>query len=366
MALTACSSAETAVTGNTTEAEKTKVEKMESAEAAEETKAETKEETKEETKAETEAAKAEGEEVSGSLTVYTSQPEADIQALVEAYNNKYPNVKVEIFRSGTEEVISKVQAEKEADSVLADVLLVSDAATFESLKEQQLLLSYESPELDGIDSGYYDADHTYTGTKIISTGIIVNTDVISDTITSFSDLTKEEYKDEVIMPSPLYSGAAAYNLGVITRTEGLTWDFYKKLKDNGVKVDKGNGAIQKAVVAGEKGLGMIVDYMALRSKADGAPVEFVYPEEGSLIVTEPIAIVNGTSHEAEAQSFVDFILSEDGQKATAEIGYTPIRKGVAAPEGFRTADEITNLTYDINELVKTREQDKAEFAKMFE
>lgn len=285
---------------------------------------------------------------------------------MEAYNEMNPDVKVEIFRSGTEEVVSKVLAEKEANAIQADVLLVSDAATFESLKAQDLLMSYESPELDGIDSGYYDADHTYTGTKIISTGIIINTDVISDAPASLADLTKEEYKDEVIMPSPLYSGAAAYNLGVITRTDGLGWDFYEKLKANNVQVDKGNGAIQKAVVAGEKGLGLIVDYMALRSKADGAPVEFVYPTEGSLIVTEPIAIVNGTSHEEEAKSFVDFILSDDGQKATAEIGYTPIRKGVAAPEGFKTADEITNLTYDINELVNTREQDKADFAKMFE
>lgn len=314
----------------------------------------------------TEAVKEEKETVTGSLTVYTSQPEADIQALVEAYNKENPGVKVEIFRSGTEEVIGKVRAEKQAGSVLADVLLVSDAATFESLKAEDLLMSYESPELDGIDSSYYDADHTYTGTKVISTGIVVNTDIISDSITGLEDLLKPEFKDELIMPSPLYSGAAAYNLGVITRTEGLGWDFYAGLKENGVKVDKGNGAVQKAVVAGEKGLGLLVDYMAIRAKADGAPVEFVYPKEGSLCVTEPIGIVNGTGHEQEAKSFVDFILSDEGQKATAEIGYTPIRKGVAAPEGFRAVDDITNLTYDIATLVETRESDKEEFAKMFE
>lgn len=349
LALTGCGTADTQPATETTTGQA-------STQAAETTATQT-------TKAETEAAET---ALTGTLTVYTSQPEADIQALVESYNELNPDVKVEIFRSGTEEVISKVLAEKEVGAVQADVLLVSDAATFEALKSQDLLMSYESPELDGIDAGYYDADHTYTGTKIISTGIIVNTDVISDIPTSLADLTGEEYKDEIIMPSPLYSGAAAYNLGVITRTDGLGWDFYEKLKANGVQVDKGNGAIQKAVVAGEKGVGMIVDYMALRSRADGAPVEFVYPAEGSLIVTEPIAIVNGTSHEAEARSFVDFILSDEGQKATAEIGYTPIRKGVAAPEGFRSADEITNLTYEIGELVNTREQDKADFAKLFE
>ena len=135
------------------------------------------------TAAETTAAEttaAEKKDASGTLTVYTSQPEADIQALVEEYNKSCPDVKVEVFRSGTEEVVSKVLAEKEAGSVLADVLLVSDAATFESLKAKDILMRYESPELSEIDPSFYDADHTYTGTKIISTGIAVNTDVISN------------------------------------------------------------------------------------------------------------------------------------------------------------------------------------------
>ena len=67
------------------------------------------------TAAETTAAEttaAEKKDASGTLTVYTSQPEADIQALVEEYNKSCPDVKVEIFRSGTEEGVSKVLAEK--------------------------------------------------------------------------------------------------------------------------------------------------------------------------------------------------------------------------------------------------------------
>ncbi|MCC8127337.1 MAG: ABC transporter substrate-binding protein [Clostridiales bacterium] len=286
--------------------------------------------------------------------------------MVETYNKSFPDVKVEIFRSGTEEVVSKVLAEKQTGSVLADVLLVSDAGTFEELKNQDLLMSYESPELEGIDSSYYDSEHTYTGTKLITTGIVVNTELIDEIPAALADLTKDIYKDELIMPSPLYSGAASYNLSVITRTDGLGWDFYQGLKDNGVKVDKGNGTVQTAVVAGEKGLGILVDYMAVRSKADGAPVEFVYPEEGSLCVTEPIGIIKGTAHEEEARSFVDFILSEEGQIATAEIGYTPVRTGIDAPEGLRAADEITNLSCDMEELVAGREADKEEFSKMFE
>lgn len=317
------------------------------------------------TESPTSASEPQEKVLSGEMTVYTSQPEADIQALVQVFNQEYPEVTVNVFRSGTEEVVSKILAEKKTNSVLADVLLVADAATFETLKNEDLLMSYQSPELDGISSEYYDSDYMYTGTKIISTGIIVNTDMVSDTVTSFNDLTKDGLKDSTIMPSPLYSGAAAYNLGVLTRT-GLGWEFYESLKNNGVEVGKGNGSVQTAVVAGEKGCGVIVDYMALRAKADGAHVDFVYPEEGSLCVTEPIGIVKDTKNEELAKAFVDFILSEEGQQATAEIGYTPIRSGVAAPDGFKTVDEISNLTFDIKTLVDTREADKKQFAELFQ
>lgn len=304
--------------------------------------------------------------VKGNLTIYTSQPEADIQALVQVFNKVQPDISVEIFRSGTEEVVSKVQAEKQAGSVLADVLLVSDAATFESLKNDQLLMSYESPELTGISSDFYDAEHTYVGTKIITTGIIVNRDMIQDEITGYADLLEDFAKNNIDMPSPLYSGAAAYNLSVLTRTEGIGWEFYEGLKDNGVKVDKGNGTVLNSVLSGEKGIGIIVDYMAFRAQAEGSNVEFIYPKEGSLIVTEPVGIVNGTKNEEAAKAFVDFIISEEGQKATAEIGYTPIKSGIEAPEGFKSADEITNLTYDLTTLVTEREADKDAFGKLFE
>lgn len=305
------------------------------------------------------------EKLKGEVTLYTSQPEQDVQALIEAFNQKQPDVKVNVFRSGTEEVVSKVLAEKKAGAVKADLLLVADAATFESLKSENLLMSYESPELKGISSDYYDAEHTYTGTKIISTGIVINTDMVKKVPTGYKDLTDAAYRDSLIMPSPLYSGAAAYNLGVLVRTNGIGWDFYKALKANGISVQQGNGAVEKAVLAGQKSCGIVVDYLPLRDKAKGSPVEFIYPSEGSLSVTEPIGIVNGTPNEAQAKAFVDFILSDDGQTATSVIGYTPIKSGIKAPEGFKSVDEIKNLTYNISELVKTRDGDKQEFSKLF-
>lgn len=309
--------------------------------------------------------KEEGDGVSGTLDFYTSQPDADAQGLVDAFKKQNPDVEISIFRSGTEEVVSKIQAENQGGNIQADVLLVADSVTFENFKAEELLLSYESPEAEFIDEEFVDPDGTYAGTKIMATGIIINTNEVTDLPDSWSSLTDAATKGQAVMPSPLYSGAAAYNLGVITRQEGLGWDFYEALRANDIMITQGNGAVLESVATGEKNYGMIVDFLAARAKNDGSPVELIYPKEGVPVITEPVGILANTENEEASKAFVDFILSEEGQKLASEQGYTPIREGIEAPEGLKTLEEMTILNAEASELLETRNDDKAKFGKIF-
>ncbi|RCW74925.1 ABC transporter substrate-binding protein [Saliterribacillus persicus] len=304
-------------------------------------------------------------DLSGELNFYTSQPDADAEQLVEAYKEKYPDVDVSIYRSGTEEVISKIQAEKEAGDVQADVLLVADAVTFESLKQQEMLLSYESEEAGAIPANFVDEENMYFGTKVMSTALVVNTENVTDLPTSWNVLTEEAANNNMIMPSPLYSGAAAYNLGVITRDDRFGWDFYENIEANGATITQGNGAVLKGVAAGEADYGMVVDFIVARAEAEGSPVTIVYPEEGVPVITEPIGIMKDAENEDAAKAFVDFVLSEEGQQLAVDIGYTPIREGMDAPEGLKTIDEMDVIEADVKELYKSREEDKGRFNQLF-
>lgn len=306
-----------------------------------------------------------GAGVSGSLDFYTSQPDADAQGLVDAFKEENPDVDINIFRSGTEEVVSKIQAENQGGDIQADVLLVADSVTFENFKAEELLLAYESPEAEAIDEAFVDPDGTYAGTKIMATGMIVNTNEVTELPSSWSALTDTATNGQAVMPSPLYSGAAAYNLGVITRQEEFGWEFYEALRANDITITQGNGAVLESVATGEKNYGMIVDYLAARAKNEGSPVELVYPEEGVPVITEPVGIMANTENEEASKAFVDFILSEEGQQLASEQGYTPIREGVEAPEGLKTLDEMTILDSEAVELLETRDEDKAEFGQIF-
>ena len=300
---------------------------------------------------------------SGPLRLYTSQPDEDAAQTVEAFEAAYPDVRVELFRSGTEEVISRFLLEAEAGEPQADVLLVADAPTFESLKAQQLLEPYCSPEAENIDATFYDADCTYFGTKVLATVITYNT-ALAKPVASWSDLTSVQ-PGQVIMPSPSYSGAAAYNLGVFARTPNIGFGWYEQLEANGAVLTQGNGTVARNVAAGEQSYGMVVDFLAIRAREEGSPVEVVYPAEGVPVITEPVGIVAGTPNLEAAQAFVDFLLSQQGQQVAATIGYQPLRDDVAAPAGFPALSEIKVLTADPAELAKTRDADKERFRTLF-
>ncbi len=311
------------------------------------------------------SSETEGEGVSGTIDFYTSQPDADAQGLVDAFKKQNPEVEISIFRSGTEEVVSKIQAENQGGNIQADVLLVADSVTFENFKAEELLLNYESPEAESIDDAFVDPDGTYAGTKIMATGMIVNTNEVTEMPDSWMALTDSSKKGQAVMPSPLYSGAAAYNLGVMTRQESLGWEFYESLKANDITITQGNGAVLESVATGEQNYGMIVDFLAARAINDGSPVELIYPKEGVPVITEPVGILANTENEEASKAFVDFILSEEGQQLASEQGYTPIREGVEAPEGLKTLDEMTILDAEAVELLETRNDDKARFGKIF-
>jgi iron(III) transport system substrate-binding protein len=299
------------------------------------------------------------------LVIYTSQPNEDAQATVDGFKAANPGLEVEWVRDGTPKIMAKLMAEIEAGNPVADVLLIADTVTLERMKQAGQLLAYRSPEAKNLDASLYDADGHYYSTKLITTGIMYNTQAAMKPA-SWKDLAKPEAKGLVAMPSPLTSGAALIHAQTLTGVDGLGWDYYRQLKDNGAIAAGGNGAVLKSVASGEKAYGMVVDYLPIREKAKGAPVEFVFPEEGVSAVTEPVAILSSAKHEEAAKKFIDYILSDEGQKVQLDLGYIPVHSGLGVPAGFPPREEIKVLPLNAADALKNSEQDLKSFSDIFD
>ena len=298
------------------------------------------------------------------LVLYTSQPNEDAQATVDGFMAANPDIKVDWVRDGTPKIMAKLQAEIAAGNPVADVLLIADTVTLERLKQEGKLLAYVSPEAGNYDASLYDKDGYYYSTKLITTGIVYNTAAAMKPA-SWKDLARPEARGLATMPSPLTSGAALIHTQTLAAVEGLGWDYYKALAENGATAAGGNGAVLKAVASGEKAYGMVVDYMPIREKAKGAPVEFVFPAEGVSAVTEPVGILASSKNVEAARKFVDYVLSAEGQEGFVKLGYIPARNGIAMPEGFPARDTIRVLPLDAATALKNTEADLATFSGSF-
>ncbi|OQP85965.1 ABC transporter substrate-binding protein [Rhizobium rhizosphaerae] len=295
------------------------------------------------------------------LVLYTSQPNTDAQQTADAFMAKHPGIKVEWVRDGTPKIIARLRAEIEAGQPQPDLLLIADVVTMEGLKKEGRLMAYPAADTAAFDPALMDRDKTYFSTKLITTGIIYNTKA-PFVPQSWQDLTDAKARGLIAMPSPLASGAALIH--AVTLTENLPggWDYIKALGANQAQASGGNGDVLKAVSGGDKLYGMIVDFMAIREKAKGAPVDFVFPAEGVSAVTEPVAILKTAKNPEAAKAFVDFLLSPEGQALEVSQGYIPARNDVALPAGYPARQTIKVMPFDAAKALSAEKDNKEKFA----
>jgi iron(III) transport system substrate-binding protein len=150
-------------------------------------------------------------------------------------------VEVDVFRSGTTEVMGKLAAEFAAGAPKADVLLLADARDHGGAEEGRAAVPYREAKVEASIRAPTTPDRTYFGSKLITTGIAVNTAAKSAAHIvgrpSRSPSTRAGRHAE-----PLYSGAAAIMLGTMTSRPDLGWSYFEKLKAADAVAVRGNGA----------------------------------------------------------------------------------------------------------------------------
>ena len=300
----------------------------------------------------------------GKLVLYTSQPNQDAQQTIDAFKAKHPKVNVTFVRDGTPRIVAKLRAEMEAGQAQADILLIADAVTMEDLKKEGRLLVYPEADVAPYASGVHDKDKAWFATKLITTGIIYNTRAPLRP-QSWADLLKPETRGQVVMPSPLASGAALIHAATLTSNLAEGWGYYEKLKANGAIAATGNGDVLKQVAGGEKLFGMVVDFMAIREKQKGAPVAFVFPKEGVSAIGEPVAILKSTKNPEAARAFLAFLLSKEGQELALKQGYVPAHPQVALPAGFPDRSDIKLMAFDPAKALADAKQNTKRFSDIF-
>jgi iron(III) transport system substrate-binding protein len=306
---------------------------------------------------------ASAQDVSGPLVLYTSQLEPDAAGTVEAFRRRHPAVQVEWIRGGTGQIMTRLRAEIAAGAPRPDLLLLADSLTFEALKAEGRLRRSPEVQAGGVPAEHLDPDRAYFGTKLITTGIMHHQRA-PFAPRAWADLAEARARNQVAMPSPTVSGAAAIHLLATVQNPALGWGYVERLVANGVQARGGNGPVMQAVAGAERAFGIVIDYLPIREAARGAPVRFVFPADGVSAITEPAAILSTARNVPAAVAFMSFLLSREGQELASRQGFLPADPAVAPPQGFPDPRGIRVMPLDAARAAREQEEVMRRFAAL--
>ncbi|HET7508959.1 MAG TPA: sulfate ABC transporter substrate-binding protein [Solirubrobacterales bacterium] len=165
-------------------------------------------------------------------------------------------------------------------------------------------------------------------------------------IKSFKDI--EDKDVEVVTPNPFSSGSARWNIMAVygaALEEGDSPDqALEAVKTVLEKTVAQPGSGRDAFSAFSQGQGDVLltyENEAIKAEKEGEDVEYVIPP-ATIQIETPIAITEGAPPEAEA--FLEFLWSDEGQELWAENGYRPIDPKLVDPKQFPTPKQLFEIS----------------------
>ncbi|MBH5319738.1 putative 2-aminoethylphosphonate ABC transporter substrate-binding protein [Paenibacillus sp. GSMTC-2017] len=318
------------------------------------------------------SSKAENTEASGEINVYTSIEEEHVKTYLASFHAKYPDVKVNIVRDATGIMTAKLIAEK--DNPQADVVWGLAATSLLVMDDMQMLEGYEPVGTDRVLPEFKDTANPpkWVGIDIWETAIIANTVELEKrklpVPQSFEDLAKPEYKGLIAMPHPASSGTGYLTVNALIQLyKDQAWSYMDKLHDNMMIYTHSGSKPAKMAASGEVPIGISYGFSGIQQKQKGAPVEVIFPKEGSGWELEANALVKKKDIKPEAKLFLDWAISDEPMKEyNKNYAILSIKQeGAAIPEGY-AKDPVSQLAkLDLYQAARDRESVLADWEKKY-
>ncbi len=261
------------------------------------------------------------------LTVYTAVEAVDLDRYKETFEKANPDIKINWVRDSTGVVTAKLLAEK--DNPQADVIWGLAATSLLLFKSEGMLEPYAPAGVDKLDPRFVDTDSppTWTGMDAYVAAICFNTVEAEKhglpKPTSWKDLTNPIYKGHIVMPNPSSSGTGFLDVSAWLQIFGEkdAWDFMDGLHQNIAAYTHSGSKPCKMAGAGETVIGVSFEFPGAKAKEAGAPIDIIFPSEGSGWEAEATAIVAGTANLEAAKKLVDFAVSKEANEMY-NVGYS--------------------------------------------
>ena len=306
------------------------------------------------------------------VVIYTALEPEQITDYMKAVRKSLPNLDVKMLRLSTGDISARFMAEK--DNMQADLIWGVGATNMLVFKNAGLLEPYAPKGLERVQPLFRDTANppAWVGIDIYMSAFCFNTEVAKrknlPRPTSWADLTKPVYKNEVVMPNPNSSGTGYLSVASILQRmkEPQGWAYLDALDKNMAEYTKSGSKPCKDAAAGERAIGVSFEYVAMKMKKDGAPLDMIMPAEGSGYEMEANGLTRKGKDSAAAKQFLDWAISDEAMALYAKYFAAVSVPGFPVPEGL--PKDVSKVVYpnDFDWSAKNRERILAEWQKRYQ
>jgi sulfate/thiosulfate transport system substrate-binding protein len=157
-------------------------------------------------------------------------------------------------------------------------------------------------------------------------------------VRAWADLIKPGM--EVITPNPFTSGGARWNVmaayGAMLKrgaSSNYAIAYLSKLFDHISVQDKSGRESLQTFLSGKGDVMLAYENEAILAQRNGADVDYIVPDQ-TILIENPIAVVNSSQHQQQARAFVDFLRTPQAQAIFAAHGYRPVAHSVPTSVRF--------------------------------
>lgn len=258
---------------------------------------------------------------SGEITVYTALEDEQVSDYLAKFNETYPDITVNVVRESTGIITAKLIAEK--DNPQADLVWGTAASSMMVLDDMGALEPYEPEGCDRILPQFKSDKEvpTWVGIDAWETVFVVNTEELKklgmepEEIKSYEDLLDPRLKGQIVMSNPNSSGTGFLTVSAILQLKGKDseagWDYLDQLHENIAQYVHSGSKPAKMAASGECAVGISFGYAGISQRDKGAPVEVIFPEEGSGWDLEANALMKKEEINPAAYTFLDWAISDE-------------------------------------------------------
>lgn len=288
--------------------------------------------------------------------------------LAEAFERKYPGIKVRLHTGTQNDVLLKLLDEGRAGGPRADVS--HGGSAFGALMKAGLVERYAPAAAAGYPSDYKDPNGYWTAEVLSFLVAAINTESVrpDEAPRSYQDLLDPKWRGKIAWSTQMTQGGPPGFIGTVLQSmgEGAGMEYLRKLSQQRiVNVPANQRVVLDQVIAGQYPIALATfNHHSAISAAKGAPVQWLKIEPVTATI-DTIFLMKNSPHPNAGKLFIEYVLSKDGQNVFREADYipadpqSPARIASLKPEsgGFKAVVLSPQLVDDkIGEWIKIYEQ----------